>query len=53
MFQKIKAETFPTGMKEINLVFGKGVVVFNTVNREASGTFPLNDSLKMFRSPYS
>ena len=30
------------GMKEINFIFGKGVVVFNAVGREASGTFPEN-----------
>ena len=41
MFQEIKAETFPTGMKEINFIFGKGVVVFNAVGREVSRTFPL------------
>ena len=40
-------------MKEINLVFGKGVIIFNTVSREASGSFPLNDWLKMFCGPYS
>jgi len=28
-------------MKEINFIFGKRVVVFNTVGREASSTFPL------------
>ena len=52
MFQKIKAETFPTGMKAVNFIFGKGVVVFNTVSKEVSGTFPLSDWLKMFCRPY-
>ena len=34
------------GMKEINFIFVKGVVVFDTVSREARGTFPLNGDLK-------
>ena len=33
-------------MKEINFIFGKGVVVFNAVGREASRTFPLDIDLK-------
>ena len=40
-------------MKKINFIFGKRVVVFNAVGREASGTFPLSYWLKMFCSPYS
>ena len=53
MFHEIKAETFPTGMKEINFIFGKGVVVFNAMARVASGTSPLSYWLIMFCSPYS
>ena len=33
MFKEIKAEAFPTGMKEINFIFEKGVVIFNAVGR--------------------
>jgi len=36
-------ETFPIGMKQINLVFGKGMVVVNTVSRETISSFPLID----------
>ena len=31
-------ESFSTGVKEINFIFGKGVVVISAVGREASGT---------------
>ena len=48
----MKAESFPTGMMEINFIFGKGVVVFNAVEREASDTFPLMYRLEIFYSPY-
>ena len=40
-------------MKEINFIFGKAMVVFNAVGKEASRTFPLRNWLKMFCSPYS
>ena len=53
MFKEIKAEAFPTGMKEINFTFGKNVVIVNAIGREAYGTLPFNYWFKMFCSPYS
>ena len=52
MFKEIKAEAFPTGMKKINFIFGKGVVIFNAMGREACGTFSFNYWFKMFCSPF-
>ena len=39
MFKEIKAEAFPTAMKEINFTFGKGAVIFNAMGRDACGTY--------------